>query len=370
MARAVQHSDKNFGYGEPEATTHYERLITSKVTLRGVVSTFPAAWNPELHNIRDVVERPHRREKLVSSPACGCNFRKNNLYEVIFTKKYSLGFKPNDRPARLLRSDRARAKARSLRSDRVIVPLGRYVATELSQDRPARSLRSDRARAKARSLRSDRAIVPLGRYVATELEPKIGRYVATERSSRSRPRDRPARSLRSDRARAKARSLRSDRAIVLLGCYVATELKPKIGRYVATEHSFRSRLNLSEHRYDTSPCILKPRKTRSKRLEPEDGPKGPKTRLEAHPTIFPNQKPVNHSMVRAWPTRKDKCQVSADKYGSFEDNCEDRENGISPFLCYDGLRAEDCDSIRFSRLRVARTRNLADSSRAQAYTLL
>ncbi|KAG5393262.1 hypothetical protein IGI04_023225 [Brassica rapa subsp. trilocularis] len=66
----VQHSDENFGYGEPEATTHYERLITSKVTLRGVVSTFPAAGNPELHNIRDVVERPHRREKLVSSPAC------------------------------------------------------------------------------------------------------------------------------------------------------------------------------------------------------------------------------------------------------------------------------------------------------------
>ncbi|WZY94606.1 hypothetical protein YC2023_066935 [Brassica napus] len=60
------------------------------------------------------------------------------------------------------------SQARSLRSDRAIVPLGRYVATELSQ---------------ARSLRSDRAIVPLGRYVATELEPKLGRYVATERSS-------------------------------------------------------------------------------------------------------------------------------------------------------------------------------------------
>ena len=29
-----------------------------------------------------------------------------------------------------------------------------------------------------------------------------------------------------------------------------------------------------------------------------------------------------------------------------------------------------CDSIRFGRLRVARTRNLADSSRTQAYTLL
>ncbi|KAG5374329.1 hypothetical protein IGI04_042368 [Brassica rapa subsp. trilocularis] len=273
---AVQHSDENFGYGEPEATTHYERLITSKVTLRGVVSTFPAAGNPELHNIRDVVERPHRREKLVSSPACvlfldstmdqdrewlllgrdqraimsnppclvlgrmhrvrhelhlrndelfGCNFRKNNLYEVIFTKKYSLGFKPNDRPPR------------SLRSDRVIVPLGRYVATELSQ---------------ARSLRSDRAIVPLGRYVATE------------RSSRSRPSDRPAWSLRSDRARAKARSLRSDRAIVPLGRYVATELKPKLatglepkfGRCVAIEPFRTSIRHQSLHSRQTFECYL------------------------------------------------------------------------------------------------------------------
>ncbi|KAF3586586.1 hypothetical protein F2Q69_00027756 [Brassica cretica] len=67
------------------------------------------------------------------------------------------------------------------------IPLGRYVATELWL-RSARSLRRNRARAKARSLRSDRAFVPL----ATELEPKLGPYVATERRS--------ARSLRSDRA--------------------------------------------------------------------------------------------------------------------------------------------------------------------------
>ncbi|KAG5378558.1 hypothetical protein IGI04_026400, partial [Brassica rapa subsp. trilocularis] len=295
--------------------------------------------------------------------------------------------RPSARPARSLRSDRARAEARSLRSDR--------------------------ARAKARSLRSDRAIVPLGRYVATELEPKLGRYVATElepklgryvateRSSRSRPSDRPARSLRSDRARAKvrslrsdraivplgryvvtklsqARSLRSDRAIVPLGRYVATELGPKarslrsdraivpLGRYVATElkpklatglepkigrciaiEPFRTSIrHQSLHSRQTFECYLpktvassKPRKTRSKRVESEDGPKGPKTRLEAHPTIFPNQKPVNHSMVHAWPARKDKCQVSADKYGSFEDNSATQlglavlgllELGISP----------------------------------------
>ncbi|KAF2560088.1 hypothetical protein F2Q68_00015807 [Brassica cretica] len=35
-------------------------------------------------------------------------------------------------------------------------------------------------------------------------------------------------------------SLRSDRARARLGCYVATELEPKLGRYVATERPFRS----------------------------------------------------------------------------------------------------------------------------------
>ncbi|KAG5384192.1 hypothetical protein IGI04_035662, partial [Brassica rapa subsp. trilocularis] len=287
---------------------------------------------------------------------------KPKLGRYVATERSSRS-RPSDRPARSLRSDRARAKARSLRSDRAFVPLGRYVATKLSQ---------------ARSLRSDRAIVPLGRYVATELEPKLGRYIATERSSSSRPSDRPARSLHSDRARAKARSLRSDRAIVPLGRYVAivplgryvaTEVKPKLGRYVATERSSRSRPSdrpARSLRSDRARAIIplnryvatelkpklgryvatglepkfgrcKPRKTRSKRVESEDGPKGPKTRLEAHPTIFLNQKPVNHSMVRAWPTRKDKCQVSADKYGSFEDNWQKSKSsdlGNFPFLLF------------------------------------
>ncbi|KAG5414511.1 hypothetical protein IGI04_002078 [Brassica rapa subsp. trilocularis] len=253
--------------------------------------------------------------------------------------------RPSDRPAQSLRSDQARAKARSLRSDRAqpssslrsdraIVPLGRYVATELSQARSlrsdralvplgryvttelrqARSLRSDRAQAKARSLRSDRALVSLGRYVATE------------RSSRS---------VATDRAQAKARSLRSDRALVSLGRYIATGLEPKFGRCVAIEPFRTSIRHQSMHS-----------RQNLRMISPEDrsklnGPKGPKTRFEAHPTIFLNQNPVTHSMVYAWPTRKDKCQVSADKYGSFEDNYEEREKWKISILCYDGLRAEE-----------------------------
>ncbi|KAG5397803.1 hypothetical protein IGI04_019617, partial [Brassica rapa subsp. trilocularis] len=361
-----------------------------------------------------------------------CNFRKNYRYEV-FTKKYPLGFKPNNtssvtahtrRPVSMQQPNPS--QARSLCSDRALVLLGRYVATEL-EPKLGRYVATERS---SRSVAIDRAIFPLGRYVATELEPKLGRYVATERSSRSvaidragcyiatalgqarslrsdraivplgryvaterssrsRPSDRPARS-RSDRAQAKARSLRSDRAIVPLGHYVAIELGQArslrsdraivpLGRYIATElgqardralvslgryvatglepkfgrcvaiKPFRTSIrHQSLHSRQTFECYLpktvassvhKPRKTRSKRVELEDGPKGPKTRLEAHPTIFPNQKPVNHSMVHAWPTRKDKCQVTADKYGSFEDNSATQlglavlgliELGISP----------------------------------------
>ncbi|KAF2537701.1 hypothetical protein F2Q70_00001766 [Brassica cretica] len=42
------------------------------------------------------------------------------------------------------------------------------------------SLRSDQVRAKAQSLHNNQTPIPLGRYVATELEPKFGHYVATE----------------------------------------------------------------------------------------------------------------------------------------------------------------------------------------------
>ncbi|KAG5388260.1 hypothetical protein IGI04_029801 [Brassica rapa subsp. trilocularis] len=98
-------------------------------------------------------------------------------------------------------------RARSLRSDRAVCVLGRYVATE--------------QRVRARSLRSDQAVCVLGRYVATEQRVRarslrsdraacvLGRYVATEPSTEQRVR---------------ARSLRSDRAVCVLGLYVATEL--------------------------------------------------------------------------------------------------------------------------------------------------
>ncbi|KAG5400087.1 hypothetical protein IGI04_014694 [Brassica rapa subsp. trilocularis] len=64
-------------------------------------------------------------------------------------------------------------------------------------------------------------------------------------------------------------------------------------------------------------------------------------RRNSKPTCdFLNQKPICHITVYAWFVRKDKCHVSADKSEVSEDNHEDWENGISPLLSYDDLRAE------------------------------
>ncbi|KAF3541943.1 hypothetical protein F2Q69_00021759 [Brassica cretica] len=79
-----------------------------------------------------------------------------------------------------LMSYRRFGRARSLRSDRAWLELGRYRPSGTN----ARSLRSDRAFARARSLHSDRAERLLSRYVATELWLELGRYVATERDGR------------------------------------------------------------------------------------------------------------------------------------------------------------------------------------------
>ncbi|KAF3532583.1 hypothetical protein DY000_02042885 [Brassica cretica] len=54
------------------------------------------------------------------------------------------------------------------------------IIAKLPRMHAIRSLHSNQVQAKARSLRSDRAFLPVGRYVATGLEPKFGRCVATE----------------------------------------------------------------------------------------------------------------------------------------------------------------------------------------------
>ena len=65
----IQHTDDNFGNQEPQATAHYERFVVSKLTLWGTTSALSLTSNPEFHRIRNMVERPHDLEKLVSTPA-------------------------------------------------------------------------------------------------------------------------------------------------------------------------------------------------------------------------------------------------------------------------------------------------------------
>ena len=64
-------------------------------------------------------------------------------------------------------------------------------------------------------------------------------------------------------------------------------------------------------------------------------------RYDSKPTLrFLNEKPVNRRTVYAWFARKDKFQVSTDKYEVLKDNYEDREKWNISIFCYDGLRAE------------------------------
>uniref|UniRef100_A0A0D3A4D5 Uncharacterized protein n=1 Tax=Brassica oleracea var. oleracea TaxID=109376 RepID=A0A0D3A4D5_BRAOL len=156
---------------------------------------------------------------------------------------------------------------------------------------------------RARSLRS-----VLCRYVATELEAKLGRYVATKHS---------------------------------LGRYVATELEPKLGRYVATElgqaRSLRSDRGRAKARSLRTHSLSKETVINASSRETAQRD----LRHDSWPNLrFLNQQPVNRMSVYAWSAREDKCQVSADKYEILKIITKIGKNGISPFLCYSGLRAE------------------------------
>ncbi|KAG5388683.1 hypothetical protein IGI04_030224 [Brassica rapa subsp. trilocularis] len=129
-----------------------------------------------------------------------------------------------------------------------------------------------------------------------------------------------------------ARSLRSDRASVSLGRYIATGLEPKFGHCIATRLFRTSIRHQSMHSRQTFKCYL-PKTVASsvhvfryfkssiklRGLETAEIGRRPKRGLkhDSRPILrFLNQKPVNHSTVYAWSARKDKCQVSADKYGT------------------------------------------------------
>ncbi|KAG5373866.1 hypothetical protein IGI04_042815, partial [Brassica rapa subsp. trilocularis] len=65
----AQDQDPNKMLNGERTTTYYECLVASEVTLWGAVSTLFGIGTPELHSIRDMVQRSHDRKKLVGTPA-------------------------------------------------------------------------------------------------------------------------------------------------------------------------------------------------------------------------------------------------------------------------------------------------------------
>ncbi|KAG5378150.1 hypothetical protein IGI04_025992 [Brassica rapa subsp. trilocularis] len=268
--------------------------------------------NPELHSIRDMVERSHDRKKLsrrnYHPKILGDRIseRDSKNKDIIFLGRCVTAAHTRCPVATLQPS---LSRCRSLRSDRTSDPIGRYIATKLepklgryvATEQSFLSVATNRARP---SSRSDRVLIPLGRYIATVLEPKLGRYVATERSSRI------ATELEPKLSRYVATEFEPK-----LGRYIATGLEPKFGRCIAIElfrtsiqhqsmhsrqtfkcnlpktvassvHAFRySKSSIRLCELKTAESLFFIERTRSKCVKSEDGPKGPKTRLEAHPTI-------------------------------------------------------------------------------------
>ncbi|WZZ44049.1 hypothetical protein YC2023_040308 [Brassica napus] len=125
-----------------------------------------------------------------------------------------------------------------------------------------------------------------------ESSDKRSKRVATQQLNTCSARSlRIARSLRSDRARTKVRSLRSDRAlpkhrydispcVLVYPSMLSPEDRSKpISRFPAIL-SYRSNFTVK-----TAESLFFIERSRNKRFESEDGPKGPKTLLEAQLTI-------------------------------------------------------------------------------------
>uniref|UniRef100_A0A0D3ASK0 Uncharacterized protein n=1 Tax=Brassica oleracea var. oleracea TaxID=109376 RepID=A0A0D3ASK0_BRAOL len=78
---------------------------------------------------------------------------------------------------------------------------------------------------------------------------------------------------------------------------------------------------------------------------------------------FLYQQPVSRITVYAWFARKDKCQVSADKYEILKIIMKIGKNGISPFLCYDGLRAEEEKLLSSNKSKAVKPTSKSHSTR-------
>ncbi|KAG5374517.1 hypothetical protein IGI04_042169, partial [Brassica rapa subsp. trilocularis] len=233
------------------------------------------------------------------------------------------------------------------------------------------SMSSSETNARNREIKSKRRFDE----TSSSTNPQRPPWPRTENTPFDRPSIRPA------------RSLRSDRACFPFGRYVATELFRNVD--TTPVHAFSSILRCylpktvgnSVHVFRHSKSSIKlcdvvinisSRKTAQRDL-----------RHDSRSILrFFNQKPVNRRTVYAWRAKKDKCHKTKSVNRPWREYIRSPRReawGEALFKANLALRAirqlsvfviSSCDSIRFSRLRVVRTKNLADSSRAQAYTLL
>ena len=63
----IQRTDDDFRNRKPQTAAHYERLVTSKVTLRGIISAFPVSRNSKFHRVRNSVKRPNGLKNVTSA---------------------------------------------------------------------------------------------------------------------------------------------------------------------------------------------------------------------------------------------------------------------------------------------------------------
>ena len=77
----IQHTDYDFRNRKPQTTVHYERLVTSKITLWGIISAFPTTRNSKLHRVWNSVERPDGLLKFTSASARCASFDRTMAHD-------------------------------------------------------------------------------------------------------------------------------------------------------------------------------------------------------------------------------------------------------------------------------------------------
>ncbi|KAF2539679.1 hypothetical protein F2Q68_00021209 [Brassica cretica] len=186
--KAIQHADDDFGNQKPQAAAHYECFVTSKVTLRGTISTLSATRNPKFHRIQNSV-KPHGPKEVASAPARRTIFDRTMVHDgerflvrrrdrtiprspprLVLGRDYRVRHKLNLRHKKLSVDICGRGTTRS--NGHVSIPAtDKLEYGNRTTDKPITIATQQPSMYNALSLRINLARAPLSRHVATELEP-------------------------------------------------------------------------------------------------------------------------------------------------------------------------------------------------------